>query len=212
MLPAFVPPPPPYPYLTAVRAFAPPDDLRIESLGRPPTCFGPRSYKPTPKDRIDATERNFIKPSASASAVKLESIPARETEWREELHSSKGNLHERHAFRHQGWQRRQGPCPVHNAARSSNRPIALSNANATPAWFRAADDTALWRLIPLVESIFDDSPAHPRPDRHHVLSRNHPDLTSTILSLISHGDRWLAPEAQTLVAARASRVGSCGTN
>lgn len=83
MLPAFVPPPPPYPYLTAVRAFAPPDDLRIESLGRPPTCFGPRSYKPTPKDRIDATERNFIKPSASASAVKLESIPARETEWRE---------------------------------------------------------------------------------------------------------------------------------
>ena len=34
-LPAFVPPPPPYPYLTQVRAQPPPDDLRMESLGRP---------------------------------------------------------------------------------------------------------------------------------------------------------------------------------
>ena len=88
MLPAFVPPPPPYPYLTAVRGYAPPDDLRIESLGRPPTCFGPRSYKSTPKDRIAVMNRHYIQPSASAgrlngSTVRLESLPARETEWRE---------------------------------------------------------------------------------------------------------------------------------
>ena len=87
-LPAFVPPPPPYPYLTAVRGYAPPDDLRIASRGRPPTCFGPRSYKPTPKDKIDVMTRHYIQPSASAgrldgSTVRLESLPARDTEWRE---------------------------------------------------------------------------------------------------------------------------------
>lgn len=79
-LPSFVGPTPPYPSLTAVRGFAPPDDLRIESLGRPPMGFGPRSFKPTAKDRINATARQYIAPAPS---VRLESLPANETEWRE---------------------------------------------------------------------------------------------------------------------------------
>uniref|UniRef100_A0A7S2JER4 Uncharacterized protein n=1 Tax=Haptolina brevifila TaxID=156173 RepID=A0A7S2JER4_9EUKA len=32
--------------------FPPPDDLRIASLGRPSTSFGPKSFVPTPADRI----------------------------------------------------------------------------------------------------------------------------------------------------------------
>ena len=66
-----------YPGSTLYLTFGPPpDDLRLETLGRPPTSFGPRSYRPTTWDKIHAVSlrESDIKPRPS-TGVRLENLP-----------------------------------------------------------------------------------------------------------------------------------------
>ena len=49
--------------------FPPPDDLRIASLGRPITSYGPKSFVPSPADRIAMLEQQ------RPSTTRLETLP-----------------------------------------------------------------------------------------------------------------------------------------
>ena len=51
--------------LYSTARFAPPDDLRLERLGRPVTSFGPRSFRPTRAETIAQVSADTLRPQTS---------------------------------------------------------------------------------------------------------------------------------------------------
>lgn len=65
-----------YPGSTLYLTFGPPpDDLRLETLGRPPTSFGPRSYLPTTREKVNTVSMRASDVIPAPSSARIENLP-----------------------------------------------------------------------------------------------------------------------------------------